>query len=820
MERFWEEFEAYVRSYLPQWHYRRGGPELEAALMTVLGELLEESRSRLDHLPEIHGWEFLAPWLGELQAGAPAYAYAALRAPRRTAVPKGSAFYRSGDGTRVWETVEDSWAESLCLSDMVLAGGKSGKLIPLPPPGEAVTLFDFRLPGAQVREVRFCHPDVYSSQTGCSVSLELENASDRLLRCLQDPEGTEWSLLSGESPVSLPAPRRSGNALLFSLPPAPGAAALSVRVRDGFVPPPDPIRRAAAHVSRGPSPQVWTTAEPGTGQGDAWLPFGERLSPWSMCCIACPDALCLPGSEVTFSWAQSFALRKEGLPGPEREPAYKPVMRRMPPAPPEVRDLRAERVLWEYWDGAAWRSIPGTEPYTRLFSDADAPEGGTARLEARFPWPGDAAPCEIQGRTAHWLRWRLCAGGEDAWLPVVHHAPEVSDMRVSAELRGAVLTLRRRCGLEAGFTEPAGEDKVLFPPLTPDKDTWWLGFDGPPGGGAVRLYLALRGRAPGGALSAWEALPEGGEARRPLLDGTGGLAHSCVLSLETIRGDKSVRFGLERWWISLRDESGAIHAAGRAPVLQGLSCGAALLRSVGRDVCAPGDPFLPLRGGGVSGAALTEHFGGAPEETEAERLRRVREERHHLGRAVSALDVDQLVRGAVRSVLRTRCVSMDGAVHVGVLMRDAAHHAEAFALERERIRRVLTEAGAFSPLGLSVHVREPCFYPIHVMAWIRVPSGDGFAGSSRRLERALSRFLDPAAGGFQGFGWPLGHLPDGAQLRSCLLAAAPGVTLTELVSAAVTPEGWERETASIRDPFALPIPGTCTIHELKGGASA
>ena len=71
MDDFWAQFEAYVRSYLPEWHFQKGGPELEAALMTALGELLEDSRERVDRLPEKHEREFLRPWLGEPQASAP-----------------------------------------------------------------------------------------------------------------------------------------------------------------------------------------------------------------------------------------------------------------------------------------------------------------------------------------------------------------------------------------------------------------------------------------------------------------------------------------------------------------------------------------------------------------------------------------------------------------------------------------------------------------------------------------------------------------------------------------------------------------------------
>ena len=59
MDDFWAQLEAYVRSYLPEWQYQKGGPELEAALMTAMGELLEESRGCLERLPEKHEREFL-----------------------------------------------------------------------------------------------------------------------------------------------------------------------------------------------------------------------------------------------------------------------------------------------------------------------------------------------------------------------------------------------------------------------------------------------------------------------------------------------------------------------------------------------------------------------------------------------------------------------------------------------------------------------------------------------------------------------------------------------------------------------------------------
>lgn len=295
-----------------------------------------------------------------------------------------------------------------------------------------------------------------------------------------------------------------------------------------------------------------------------------------------------------------------------------------------------------------------------------------------------------------------------------------------------------------------------------------------------------------------------------------GVAHSGLLTLGDVTGRTTIRFGSNRWWIALRDESGP-PKAGRLPVLQQLDCGVVLLRSADSDVCMPSDPFLPLRGGMVSGTALTESFGGVQEETDQDIIHRARQERHHLGRAVSSLDVNQLICGTIRSAVRTRCIRDDETLFVGVLMRDITHHADAFALKKDEIHQLLIQASALPSLGVTVQVREPNFYPIHVMVWLQIPLGGDYTGSKRKIKIALNRFLHSATGNFHGQGWRIGTLPTVAQIRNCLQSAVPDVKLVELVCATTTPEGLERELTAIHDPFAVPIGGAYTIHEMKGG---
>lgn len=507
------------------------------------------------------------------------------------------------------------------------------------------------------------------------------------------------------------------------------------------------------------------------------------------------------------------------MPELEQETAYRPVMRRLPPKPPPVRDVYADLTAWEYWNGHAWKLIPGTALQAGAFSAENSGGQRSRRLEARFSWPEDAACCTVQGMNAFWLRWRLQSCEGAGWLPVCYHVPEVTDLRITAGLSGAEAAVERRSGLEAAFSRLSGKQRILFPALEADHAGWWLGFDRPPDGDTVKIYLSLDGRTSGRPLSAWEALPSGGEAPLLLQDGTEGLAHSGLLTLGGVSGKPAFRFGAACWWICLRDASNAMGPAGRHPALLRLSCGAAVLRGVSGDACFAGDSFLPLQGGPVSAVALTASFGGVAAETERERILRAERERHHQGRIVSGLDADQLLRGTLRDVVRTRCIRSGDRVQVGVLLRDAAHHGEAFQLRKDQIVCLLERASVLPALGVSIQAREPSFYPIHVAAWISPPPESGFTETSRRLKEALERFLNPAEGHFSGTGWKMGELPTADQIRACLHAAVPGVRLMELITAASVPGGGEREIALIRDPFALPTGGSFMIRELKGGGA-
>ena len=804
----WTAYQEYIRSYLPQWRYDPESGEIESAVLRTAAEMIEDSRTRLARLPQKHELAFLRGWeLAPLDAD-PMCVYASLTAPEGGFVGAGTELYMSSDGAKLWRTAEDTQAEPSRLTDQFLTGG--GKVIPLraPTPEQPSRLFDLQPEGLPGPEARFSHPDTLSSRHGCQVELAIPQAPPRLLALLCG-DSVRWRLESSSGDaVPLDSPERTEKGLCFSLPAMPDAQALYVRLPAAGLPA-DPIGPVSVRTERRELPLDLAWDGDGPCTGTSWLPFGEIPDIWRTCCLFCPDALTLRGARLTVRFTLSMRKREDTLPGMEQAPEYRPIMRRLPPPPPPVREVRADQVLWEYWNGRVWTLIPGTEAYTGSFSNQ---ENAPALLEVRFRWPEDAAPCEEGGQTGLWLRWRVGRVENSGWLPRRCYAPEITDLRFSALLEDAPVAVSVRDRTEELF-HPLDDPRLpLFQPIAADKSCWWLGFDRPPSGPLMRLYLSLLYRVPGGQLSAWEIAEDGRERPLTLEDGTGGLSHSGVITLNDIQGRWSVRFGLRRWWLCLRDDSARLSAGRRFSRLAALDCGAVRLQSDGEAPCRKGEPLSPLRGGTLRAVTLTEGFGGTAEEQQVDLLRRARALRHHWGRCVSAGDAEELICTRLRDVLRIRCVREGDTLSVAALMRDVSCHAAAFALRKDEIRRLLERESALPGLGLRIAVREPVFYPVNAMVWLRPAEELPVETVRRRVCEALDRFFHPAAGHFQGQGWRIGSLPNEMEARNYLQACLPDLSIVKLLLTAAAPDGRELDCAQVENPYALPLPGVHTVH--------
>lgn len=811
MDSFWATYQEYICSYLPQWRYDPENGEVESAVLLAAAEMIEESRTRLARLPQKHELAFLRGWeLKPLDAD-PMCTYASLTSPEGGFVETGKEFYMSGDGARLWQTAEDTQAEPARLADQFLTGG--GKVIPLCPPASEcpARLFDLQQDGLSGPDVRFSHPDALSSRHGCQVELIMPQASSRMLALLCD-QTVCWSLIcaSGDM-VPLSGPERTEQGLHFSLPAAPDGQTLHASLPSSGLSA-EAVGPVSIRTQRRDLPPdlVWDGDSPCTGA--RWLPFGETPETWRTCCLFCPDALTLRGAQITVRFTLSMREREDLLPGMEQRPEYRPIMRRLPPAPPPVREVWADQVLWEYWNGRVWMPIPGTEKYTGSFAEQ---QYDAVLVETRFFWPEDAVSCEEGGQTGLWLRWRIGRVENSGWLPRRCHAPEITDLRFSALLEGAPASVSVRSQTEEAFHPLENPRLPLFRSMTPEGSCWWLGFDRPPSGPLMRLYLSLQNRVPGGQLSAWEIVENNRERPLTLEDGTEGLSHSGVITLNEIQGQWSICFGLRRWWLCLRDDTERLSQGRQFPRLAGLDCGAARLQTDSGEQCQGEETLSPLRGGTLRAITMTKGFGGSSVENQAALLRRARASRHHWNRCVSAADVDERICTQFRDVLRTRCVREGDTLSVAALMRDVFCHAAAFALRKDQIRRLLERDSVLPGLGLRIAVREPVFYPVRAMVWLRPAENLPVETARHRVCDALDLFLHPATGRFQGKGWRIGCLPNEMETRNYLQSCLPDLSIVKLLLTASAPGGQELDCAQVEDPYALPLSGTHTVHLMQ-----
>lgn len=528
-----QAFLSRIGSYLPQWQAVGEDRGPEAALMYAAQRLLEDTRSRMGRLPEKHEMEFLRAWGLEPAPAAPMSVYAALTAPQGELVPAGSEWYLSGSGSRVWRTAHTVHAESLALTTQVLQSGRRGILLSLPPPSQdaPTRLFDFRAPGHQQRWVRFAHPDAFRSQLGCTARLEFSDTEEALPRFLAREDGASWSLEQEDGTLqALPTPRLEDQTLVFSLPPAPRAAALVVTALPTSVPPASLCGRVWVSSRRDDLVCQGAICEGSTVTQDTFHPFGLSPEPWRCCYLSCPDVLSLPGARVTVSYTLSYTIWEDVLPGWDQPAEYRPIMRRLPIPPPQPRDVRAQSVVWEYWNGSAWLPVPGTQDWMGCFDGGEEARS----IQAAFCWPRDVQPCQVQGQQGWWLRWRITQADGSRALPRRLHAPQVQEMRISGYLPKTPVDVQVCSGLTPRVqTHPPATP--LFPSLGPEADGWWLAFDHPPHGDTLSLFVCLAGRSAGSQLTAWEATPRG-EVQLGLEDGTDGLCHSGLVRLTGIRG--------------------------------------------------------------------------------------------------------------------------------------------------------------------------------------------------------------------------------------------------------------------------------------------
>jgi hypothetical protein len=243
----------------------------------------------------------------------------------------------------------------------------------------------------------------------------------------------------------------------------------------------------------------------------------------------------------------------------------------------------------------------------------------------------------------------------------------------------------------------------------------------------------------------WEEVDDLGE--------TGGAGRGFLLDAET----GLVRFGDGRQGAipPLGGELLAVryrHVAGTAG--NAVAAGAAL------------QPLSPLTGV-ERVSALDAAAGGSDVETAADARRRASTKMRHGDRILTLADLEDYVRARSPTVAQVRAANRGGSVRLVVAVRGAEPRpAPAVLRALESAVRATAGFGVARAGGLSVVA--PRLLPLRVTMTLEPDDPDRLIEMADAVEAALVALFDPAAGGFDGQGWPIGRLPIPADVSAAL----------------------------------------------------
>ena len=259
---------------------------------------------------------------------------------------------------------------------------------------------------------------------------------------------------------------------------------------------------------------------------------------------------------------------------------YRSIMTREDFATVRERDVRIERVLWEYWNGLGWARLFPTGDYEDFFTP-DGEGGGKKRLT--FRCPADMEELVLGASSGLFIRARIDKLSYMLSTAGNYIAPFVRGMEIHYHYEGDAVPCREiwvesNVELRRRELPDSGQTPLVTASLCPDP-AMYLCFTGPLKGGPLRIFWDIQeGIFPEAPALRWEyyGVTAGGEPgwkSIEVMDLTENLTRSAMVTLVGKPDFVPARFfGAEGYFLRLVDASGRYDAADprQNPVVRGV----------------------------------------------------------------------------------------------------------------------------------------------------------------------------------------------------------------------------------------------------------
>ncbi|MFP3643368.1 baseplate J/gp47 family protein [Paraburkholderia sp. SIMBA_054] len=209
---------------------------------------------------------------------------------------------------------------------------------------------------------------------------------------------------------------------------------------------------------------------------------------------------------------------------------------------------------------------------------------------------------------------------------------------------------------------------------------------------------------------------------------------------------------------------------------------------------------------GVESAIAADQAEGGSDPESADRVRQFAPARlRHRDRAVTLRDLQDLARYASADV--AQALALSGPLGARVIIATRADPPlPGNALRRAVTDYLLKRASPAFARRAAVQVSGPTLVRFRVSILLRVATLDIAGTVADRVQAAVKDLFDPATGGFDQNGWPIGVGPSEDDVGACLVAAQPPIPFDEVIAVTFTLTGREDAVNALNVPAdGLPL---------------
>lgn len=599
-----EQLRTLASGYVPEWRWDDREPDVGVILAHLYAAMMENSISKYNRSMYNHYLAFLNLLGTRLLPPSPAEGMISIGVTaggEGVYVDKGTAVYAAADtdsGRVFYETTEAVRALDTEVDRVFFTSATRDTIVCAYTRGEEtapIQLFGFdAYPQLQSHVLYFRDDAVFYTKDRTDLTLFLthrhsEKQSRLLLEAFSDPETVTWEYHSGSQwhEMDCVTPMETG----IRLQGRQGSHPVSTEQGDS-------MGLLRCRLKKIPPGGLYLTDVSWTAEGaglipdalstdgvelkkENFSPFGDVLSIFSGFNISNREAFSKAGAIIELHFTLDYfkaPIEQSGVLGDLTN--YRSIMTREDFATVQERDVRIERVLWEYWNGLGWARLFPDGTYEDFFTPDDQ-GGGTKRLS--FRCPADMEEVVLGASSGLFIRARIdklsymFSTAGNYIMPFVRHL-ELSYHYDAQPVPCREILVESNVEQRRRPLPDSGQEPLVTASLCPDP-AMYLCLSGPLQGGPLRIFWDIQeGVFPDPPSLRWEyyGLTTNGEAgwkSIEVMDLTENLTKSALVTLVGKPDFVRARFfGAEGYFLRLVDADRRYDRADgrRNPVVRGI----------------------------------------------------------------------------------------------------------------------------------------------------------------------------------------------------------------------------------------------------------